>query len=170
MIKEHIEKKHTFTCSACNESFKTKYKKKMHNCFPFLCDCRKKFKTEQDLAAHECHKCKYCNEPFRSKEAVKKHQPRHFNSYSGVYDLDLSRPENGWVELEVNEICAICDEEFTDEKELKGHVNNNHLKSTSPTKPKRNAQAPKRFESDLLINQDKYERKREETSAKRQKK
>ena len=59
------------------------------------------------------------------------------------------RPENGWVELEVNEICAICDEEFTDEKELKGHVNNNHLKSTSPTKPRRNAQPPKRFESDL---------------------
>ena len=99
MIKEHIEKNHTFTCSACNESFKTKYKEKSHNCFPFICDCRKKFKNEQDLAAHDCHRCKYCNEAFRSKEAVMKHQPRHFNSYSGVYDLDLSRQEplNIWT-------------------------------------------------------------------------
>ena len=77
------------------------------------------------------------------------------------------RPENGWLELEVNEICAICDEEFTDEKELKGHVNDNHLKSTSPTKPKRNAQPPKRFESDSRLNYQINQDKREKISAKR---
>ena len=36
MIKEHIAQNHTITCSACNESFKTKYEEKRHNCFPFL--------------------------------------------------------------------------------------------------------------------------------------
>ena len=47
------------------------------------------------------------------------------------------RPEKGWVELEANEICAICDTEFVDEKELKEHLNEIHRKSTGPTKPSR---------------------------------
>ena len=91
MIKKHIEQNHTFTCSACNESFKTKYKEKIHNCFPFLCDCGKKFKTETDMAAHNCHKCKYCDELFPTKHAVLKHQPGHYDYKTGKYESHLSR-------------------------------------------------------------------------------
>ena len=90
-IKEHIAQNHTFTCSACNESFKTKYEEKMHVCKPFLCDCGKKFKTQQDVAAHEHHKCKYCDQPFPSKHAVIKHQPGHFDPKTGKYESYLSR-------------------------------------------------------------------------------
>ena len=52
------------------------------------------------------------------------------------------RPENGWVELEANEICAICDAEFTDEKELEEHLNEIHRKSTDPSKPRRRGGPP----------------------------
>ena len=91
MIKEHIARNHNITCSACNESFKTKHEEKRHNCFPFL---------------------------------------------------------KKWVELEANEICAICDNEFADEKELKGHVNKIHRLSTGQKKPSRSAPKLKYVESD----------------------
>ena len=91
MIKKHIEQNHTFTCSACNESFKTKSKEKTHSCFPFLCNCGKKFKTEQDMAAHTCHKCKYCDELFPNAVLMNKHKKRHFNHKNGRYELDLVR-------------------------------------------------------------------------------
>ena len=71
----------------------------MHICKPFLCDCGKKFKTEQDVAAHEHHKCKYCDQPFPSKDAVRKHQPGHFDSKTGKYESYISRqkPLNIWT-------------------------------------------------------------------------
>ena len=91
MIKKHIEQNHTFTCSACNESFKTKYEEKMHNCFPFKCDCGKKFKDKEDLTVHNCHKCKYCDELFPNAVLMNKHKRRHFNHKNGRYELDLVR-------------------------------------------------------------------------------
>ena len=91
MIKEHIARNHNITCTACNESFKTKHEEKRHNCFPFL---------------------------------------------------------KKWVGLEANEICAICDGEFADEKELKGHVNKIHLLSTGQKKPSRSAPKLKYVESE----------------------
>ena len=64
------------------------------------------------------------------------------------------RPENGYynhgIELEVNEICAICDDEFADEEELKDHVNKIHRLSTGPKKPSRSAPAPKRLANQLF--------------------
>ena len=60
------------------------------------------------------------------------------------------RPEYGWVELEANEVCAICDDEFADEKELEGHVNEIHRLSTGPEKRIRNAPPPKRLANQLL--------------------
>ena len=54
------------------------------------------------------------------------------------------------VELEANEICAICDDEFADEKELKGHVNEIHRLSTGPEKRSRNAPPPKRLANQLF--------------------
>ena len=91
MIKEHIAQSHNFTCSACKESFKSKVKENRHNCLLFKCDCRKKFKTEQDLKAHDCHKCKYCDELFPNAVLVNKHKRRHFNHKNGKYELDLVR-------------------------------------------------------------------------------
>ena len=91
MIKEHIAQSHNFTCSACKESFKSKIKENRHNCLPFKCDCRKKFKTEQDLKAHDCHKCKYCDELFPNAVLMNKHKKRHFNHKNGRYELDLVR-------------------------------------------------------------------------------
>ena len=76
------------------------------------------------------------------------------------------RSEIWWVELEVNEICAICDAEFAYEKELKGHVNEIHRKSTSPTKPRRSAPPPKRLANQLFQEFNKYEIKKEESAAK----
>merc|ERR1719266_1651166 len=127
MIKDHIAQNHTFTCSECNESFKTKQQEKMHNCFPFRCGCGKKFKNEQDLTAHECFRCKYCDERFPNARAENAHRKRHFNEETGDYETDFLRPDFGCVALEANEICAICDDEFADENELKGHVNKIHL-------------------------------------------
>jgi uncharacterized C2H2 Zn-finger protein len=66
------------------------------------------------------------------------------------------RPENGWVELEVNEICAICDAEFVDEKELKEHLNEIHRKSMGPTKPSRSAPPPKRLANQMFEEYDSH--------------
>ena len=52
--------------------------------------------------------------------------------------------------MEANEICAICDDEFANEKELKGHVNEIHRLSTGPEKRIRNAPPPKRLANQLL--------------------
>ena len=99
MIKEHIAQNHTFTCSACNESFKSKYKEKIHNCFPFKCDCGKQFKTKEDLTAHNCHKCKYCDELFPNASLMNKHKGRHYNHKTGVYESNPVRqvPLNIWT-------------------------------------------------------------------------
>ena len=74
--------------------------------------------------------------------------------------------EKWCVELEVNEICAICEDEFADENELKGHVNEIHRKSTSPTKPRRSAPPPKRLANELFQEYDKLAKKLEESAAK----
>ena len=178
MIKEHIAQSHTFTCSACNESFKTKQQEKVHNCRPILCDCGKKIKTEQDLAAHVCHKCKYCDELFRNVSLLNAHEAKHLNPLSFInrktgfeclrckinfklpsdlekhktltHNIKPRKPKitHGWVEQEANEICAICDGEFADEKELKSHVNEIHRLSTGPKKPGRSAPKLKYVESD----------------------
>ena len=99
MIKKHIEQNHTFTCSARNESFKTKYEEKMHNCFPFKCDCGKKFKEKEDLAVHNCYKCKYCDELFPNASLMSKHKGRHYNHKTGVYESNPVRqvPLNIWT-------------------------------------------------------------------------
>ena len=99
MIKEHIAQNHTFTCSACNESFKTKYKEKLHNCRPFECGCGTKFKNEQDLKAHICHKCLYCDKLFPYAAAEKAHRGRHFNNKTGEFESELFRQEplNIWT-------------------------------------------------------------------------
>ena len=99
MIKEHIAQNHTVTCSACNESFKTKQQEKMHNCFPFRCDCGRKFKNEQNLTAHECLRCKYCDELLPHATAEKAHRERHFNKDTRDYETDLIRQEtlNIWT-------------------------------------------------------------------------
>ena len=76
------------------------------------------------------------------------------------------RNENGWVELEANKMCAICDAEFADEKELKGHVNEIHRISTGPTKPSRSAPPPKRLANQLFKEYDSFAIKREESIAK----
>ena len=83
--------------------------------------------------------------------------------YSEVLYL---RPDFGCVELEANEICAICEDEFADENELKGHVNEIHRKSTSPTKPSRSAPPPKRLANELFQEYDKLAKKLEESAAK----
>ena len=54
------------------------------------------------------------------------------------------------VELEANEICAICDDEFADEKELKDHVKKFHRLSTGPKKTSRSAPPPKRLANQLF--------------------
>ena len=77
------------------------------------------------------------------------------------------RSTKGWFELEVNEICAICEEVFADENKLKGHVNEIHQKSTSPTKPRRSAPPPKRLANQLLQEFDKYAIKQEDSAAKK---
>ena len=99
MIKEHIAQNHTITCSACNESFKTKYKEKLHNCRPFECGCGTKFKNEQDLKAHICHKCLYCDKLFPYAAAEKAHRGRHFNNKTGEFESELFRQEplNIWT-------------------------------------------------------------------------
>ena len=99
MIKDHIAQNHTFTCSECNESFKTKQQEKMHNCFPFRCGCGKKFKNEQDLTAHECFRCKYCDERFPNARAENAHRKRHFNDETRGYETDFLRQEtlNIWT-------------------------------------------------------------------------
>ena len=58
--------------------------------------------------------------------------------------------EKWCVELEVNEICAICEDEFADENELKNHANEIHRKSTDQTKPIRSAPPPKRLANQLF--------------------
>ena len=63
-------------------------------------------------------------------------------------------------------MCALCDAEFADKTELKGHVNETHQKSTSPTKPRRSAPPPKRLADQLFQEYDKYEIKKEESAAK----
>ena len=76
------------------------------------------------------------------------------------------RSEKWLVELEFSEVCAICEDEFADKNELKGHVNEIHQKSTSPTKPRRSAPPPKRFANQLFQEFKKYEIKKEESAAK----
>ena len=76
------------------------------------------------------------------------------------------RNENGWVELEANEICAICDNMFADENELKGHVNEVHRKSTGPTKPNRSARPPNRLANQLFKEYDTFAIKQKESIAK----
>ena len=99
MIKEHIAQNHNFTCSACNESFKTKYKEKIHNCRPFECGCGTKFKNEQDLNAHVCYKCPYCDKLFPYSWAEKSHRGRHFNKKTGDFEFELfgQDPLNIWT-------------------------------------------------------------------------
>ena len=99
MIKEHIAQNHTFTCSACNKSFKTKYKEKLHNCRPFECGCGTKFKNEQDLKAHVCYKCPYCDKLFPYSAAEKTHRGRHFNRKTGDFESELfgQEPLNVWT-------------------------------------------------------------------------
>ena len=99
MIKKHIEQNHTFTCSACNKSFKTKYKEKLHNCRPFECGCGTKFKNEQDLKAHVCYKCPYCDKLFPYSAAEKTHRGRHFNRKTGDFESELfgQEPLNVWT-------------------------------------------------------------------------
>ena len=89
MIKEHIAQNHNITCSACNKSFKTKYKEKLHNCRPFECGCGTKFKNELDLKAHVCHKCPYCDKLFPYSAAEKAHRGRHFNKKTGDFESQL---------------------------------------------------------------------------------
>ena len=64
MIKEHIAQNHNITCSACNESFKTKHEEKKHNCFPFL-------KKWVGLEANE--KCAICDDEFADEKELKDH-------------------------------------------------------------------------------------------------
>ena len=99
MIKEHIAQNHTFTCSDCNKSFKTKYKEKLHNCRPFECGCGTKFKNEQDLKAHVCYKCPYCDKLFPYSAAEKTHRGRHFNRKTGDFESELfgQEPLNVWT-------------------------------------------------------------------------
>ena len=63
-------------------------------------------------------------------------------------------------------MCAICDAEFADENELKGHVNEIHRISTGPTKPSRSALPPKRLANQLFEEHDIYAIKTEEAAAK----
>ena len=51
----------------------SRQREKIHKCKPFQCECGTKFKNEQDLTAHDCHICKYCNKPYPSKAALTKH-------------------------------------------------------------------------------------------------
>ena len=60
--------------------------------------------------------------------------------------------------MEANEICAICDDEFADEKELKGHVNKIHLLSTGPKRPSRSAPPPKKLANQVLDGYDGLDR------------
>ena len=64
MIKEHIAQNHNITCSACNESFKTKHEEKRHNCFPFL-------KKWVGLEANEI--CAICDDEFADEKELKGH-------------------------------------------------------------------------------------------------
>jgi hypothetical protein len=68
--------------------------------------------------------------------------------------------------LEANEICAICDNMFADENELKGHVNEVHRKSTGPTKPNRSARPPNRLANQLFKEYETFAIKQEESIAK----
>ena len=52
--------------------------------------------------------------------------------------------------MEGNETCAICEDEFADEYELKNHANEIHRKSTDQTKPIRSAPPPKRLANQLF--------------------
>ena len=99
MIKDHIAQNHTFTCSTCGESFKTKQQEKMHICLPFQCGCGKKFNNEQDLTAHECFRCKYCDERFTNTRAENAHRKRHFNEETSNYETDFLRQKtlNIWT-------------------------------------------------------------------------
>ena len=106
MIKDHIAQNHTFTCSVCNESFKTKQHEKMHKCFPFQCNCGRKFKNEQDLTAHECFRCKYCDERFPNARAENAHRKRHFNEETGDYETDFLRQET--LNILTRRIYKVC--------------------------------------------------------------
>jgi len=158
MIKDHIAQNHTFTCSTCGESFKTKQQEKMHICLPFQCGCGKKFNNEQDLTAHECFRCKYCDERFTNTRAENAHRKRHFNEETSNYETDFLRPDYGCIELVANEICAICEDKFADENELKGHVNKIHLLSTGPKRPSRSAPPPKKLANQVLDGYDGLDR------------
>lgn len=145
MIKEHIGFNHTFACTSCNETFNYKeynsrpgQREKIHKCRPFKCECGAKFKNEEDLIAHDCHRCKYCNKPYPSKAALTKHTRAHRNVNTGSYESKLLRPEYDF-NMKLNEICAICDAQFAGKKELNDHANEIHRKTTNQTKPSRNA-------------------------------
>ena len=93
MTKEHIAQNHTFTCDDCNESFRTVQREKSHLCRSFHCECGAKFKEEEDLTAHECHRCKYCDEPFPNKARLLKHTRAHLNVNTGDYESKILRQE-----------------------------------------------------------------------------
>ena len=75
--------------------------------------------------------------------------------YSEVLYL---RPDYGCIELVANEICAICEDKFADENELKGHVNKIHLLSTGPKRPSRSAPPPKKLANQVLDGYDGLDR------------
>ena len=56
-----------------NELLCFRQREKIHKCRPFKCECGAKFKNEEDLIAHDCHRCKYCHKPYPSKAALTKH-------------------------------------------------------------------------------------------------
>ena len=68
------------------------------------------------------------------------------------------RPDYGCIELVANEICAICEDKFADENELKGHVNKIHLLSTGPKRPSRSAPPPKKLANQVLDGYDGLDR------------
>ena len=107
ITKEHIAQNHTFTCDDCNESFRTVQKEKSHFCRSFHCECGAKFKEEEDLTAHECHRCKYCDEPFPNSTRLLKHTRAHLNVNTGDYESRILRQEplNIWTSEKQDQNC-----------------------------------------------------------------
>ena len=58
-------------------------------------------KEEEDLNAHECHRCKYCDEPFPNKARLLKHTRAHLNVNTGDYESKILRQEplNIWTSV-----------------------------------------------------------------------
>ena len=133
-LSRHLETKHdgigNFECHKCSVNFESKdalklHKEKIHCSETFKCDdCEKSFTRIETLRKHKIDhkasdymnsifKCEFCQSVFKWK----KNWQRHLRE---IYNTDQT-----W-----KNVCQVCGKSFCTGKEMKAHIDLNHIISS----------------------------------------